>query len=276
MATLTQSEESQLLQTIEMFEVITQSQPDDLQSLEILKEAYSKLNREQETLGTSKRIAEAYFKLGQLSSAILEYETILQSHPNDPDVRKALTDIERRANLGSRPPEVEETRPQPSSAPVFSGVQNVTSLDDGRAQFYKLFVDTKTIAAADFELCWPTVDLQKSPDRVIEPFLANIIDKKVLEPEKALRVLCDKSRLAYIPLERYDVDNEVARSFPREICLRWCVLPFDKMGKTIMVATVNPFNQQAAKDLSEVTKARLIYYLTNPADLIARLKKVFR
>jgi type II secretory ATPase GspE/PulE/Tfp pilus assembly ATPase PilB-like protein len=91
-----------------------------------------------------------------------------------------------------------------------------------------------------------------------------------------LRVLCDKSRLAYIPLERYDVDNEVARSFPREICLRWCVLPFDKMGKTIMVATVNPFNQQAAKDLSEVTKARLIYYLTNPADLIARLKKVFR
>jgi len=38
--TLTASEEAQLQQTIEMFEVITQSQPQDYQSLEILKEAY--------------------------------------------------------------------------------------------------------------------------------------------------------------------------------------------------------------------------------------------
>lgn len=44
MATLTQTqgEEAQLLQTIEMFEVIVQSQPNDCQSLEILKEASSK------------------------------------------------------------------------------------------------------------------------------------------------------------------------------------------------------------------------------------------
>ena len=33
---------SQIVQTIEMFEVITQTQPDDYQSLEILKEALSK------------------------------------------------------------------------------------------------------------------------------------------------------------------------------------------------------------------------------------------
>ena len=44
-APYTANEEAQLLQTIEMFEVITQSQPQDYQSLEILKEAYLKLNR---------------------------------------------------------------------------------------------------------------------------------------------------------------------------------------------------------------------------------------
>ena len=42
---LTSSEEAQLAQTIEMFEVITQSQPQDYQSLEILKEAYVKLGK---------------------------------------------------------------------------------------------------------------------------------------------------------------------------------------------------------------------------------------
>ena len=44
-----------------------------------LKEAYSKLNREEELVSTSKRIAQAYLAPGQLSSAILEYE-VLQRH----------------------------------------------------------------------------------------------------------------------------------------------------------------------------------------------------
>src|SRR5437762_13033186 len=90
-STLSSSEEAQLAQTVEMFEVITQSQPHDYQSLEILKEAYSKLGREKELIGTSKRIAQAYVQMGQISSAILEYETILQRYPADAEVRKALS-----------------------------------------------------------------------------------------------------------------------------------------------------------------------------------------
>src|SRR5580704_6337805 len=102
--TLNPSEESQLAQTIEMFEVITQSQPQDYQSLEILKEAYSKLGREKDVIGTSKRIAQAYMQLGQLSSAILEYETVLQRFPDDPDVQAALKEIETKAiNLAAQP-----------------------------------------------------------------------------------------------------------------------------------------------------------------------------
>src|SRR6266436_1419739 len=97
-STLTPSEEAQLAQTVEMFEVITQSQPQDYQSLEILKEAYSKLGRENDVIGTSKRIAQAYVQMGQLSSAILEYETVLQRHPHDLDVQAALKEIESRAN----------------------------------------------------------------------------------------------------------------------------------------------------------------------------------
>ena len=57
-ATITPAEEAQLQQTIEMFRVITQSQPLDYQSLEILKEAYSKLGREDDLINTAKRIAQ--------------------------------------------------------------------------------------------------------------------------------------------------------------------------------------------------------------------------
>src|SRR5208283_5263691 len=95
---LNPSEEAQLQQTIEMFEVITQSQPNDCQSLEILKEAYTKMGREPDVINTSKRIAQAYMQSGQLSSAILEYETVLQRRPDDADVQAALREIEDKAN----------------------------------------------------------------------------------------------------------------------------------------------------------------------------------
>src|ERR1035437_6669677 len=102
--TLNPGEEAQLLQTIEMFEVIVQSQSADTQSLEILKEAYSKLGREDDVINTSKRIAQAYMQQGQLSSAILEYETVLQRRPEDADVRTALRQIEDKASGAVVPP----------------------------------------------------------------------------------------------------------------------------------------------------------------------------
>src|SRR5436190_19148344 len=137
-ASLTQAEESQLLQTIEMFEVITQSQPNDYQSLEILKEAYSKLSRNKEAVQTSKRIAQAYVLLGQLSSAILEYETILQRFPDDPDAVAALGEIESKANSLSGQPALGDV-PQAGKSqahtpkPKSTGRRPAPSeIDDGR------------------------------------------------------------------------------------------------------------------------------------------------
>src|ERR1700722_15387526 len=105
---LNPGEEAQLQQTIEMFEVIVQSQPNDCQSLEILKEAYSKLGREQDVVNTSKRIAQAYMQTGQLWSAILEFETVLQPRPDDAEVQEALKEIENKAsNAGSESAGVE-------------------------------------------------------------------------------------------------------------------------------------------------------------------------
>jgi len=281
-STLSPSEEAQLAQTIEMFEVITQSQPHDYQSLEILKEAYSKLSRQKDVISTSKRIAQAYVQMGQLSSAILEYETILQRFPDDPDVKAALEQIESKANnfpLESMPAETTILAKEPAPTgkilkPV--GKPPPTEVEDGRKSMQKLFVEGKIITAGDFDLCWSTVDPTLSPGGVIEPFIQVLADKGILPVDKSLKLLCDKSRLAFLPLQSYDIDMDLTRSFPAETCQRWCVLPFDRMSKSILVATANPFNQQAAKDLAGATPNRLLWYLVPPADLVSNLRKAFR
>ncbi len=290
-STLSPNEEAQLAQTIEMFEVITQSQPQDYQSLEILKEAYSKLDRQQDVIGTSKRIAQAYVQMGQLASAILEYETILQRFPDDPDVQTALKEIESKANsfsietadpataskrsgdtlMMAKPPPVNGKKVERSDQPA-----QLDNIEDGRRTMHKMFVEAKIITAGDFDLCWPKPDLTTPPLAVVEPFVQVLGDKGILAVEKAMKLLSDKSRCAYLPLNLYEVEMDLARTFPAETCQRWCVLPFDRMSKSILVATANPFNQQAGKELAAATNNRLLYYLAPPTELTKLIRKAFR
>lgn len=278
-ATLNPGEEAQLLQTIEMFEVIVQSQPHDCQSLEILKEAYTKLGREPDVIRTSKRIAEAYTQMGQLSSAILEYETVLQRRPHDADVQTALKRIEDAASNATVNAAVEPAALTQTDTTRFRRKPHAVAadgVDDGQKAMRKIFVESRLISAGDFDLCWRTPDLTVPPTDVTEPFIQTLNDKNILPLEKSLKLLADKSRAGYLPLERYDADMDLARGFPAEVCRRWCVLPFDRMSKAILVATANPFNQQAAKELTEATSHRLLWYLAPPAELMKTIRKVFR
>ena len=282
-ADLTPAEEAQLNQTIEMFEVIVQSQPNDCQSLEILKEAYTKLGREQDVVRISKRIAEAYTEMGQLSSAILEYETVLQRRPDDEDVHTALRTIEDKASnavIQAAEPaalSMQQQQPQPESTTKFRKRSQVAAdVDDGEKTMRKIFVEGKFISAGDFELCWRKPDLVAPPLDCSEPFVQVLHDKNIFNIEKSLKLLADKSRMGFVPLERYETDIELLRSFPPDVCRRWCVAPFDRMSKSVMVATVNPFNQEAARELAEATPHRLLWYLVSPGELTALLRKAFR
>jgi len=262
------------MQTIEMFEVITQSQPQDYQSLEILKEAYIKLGRQQDVINTSKRIAEAYVQLGQLSSAILEYESILQRFPDDKDAQKALADIENRANSFSAPA-AEEMAKSPAQKKA-DGRGLPAEIDDGRQMMQKIFVDSKVLSPADFNTYWSTPNLFDQPMQTNEPFLQTLAEKQILPLDKSLRILCEKARLSYLPIERYDIDVEIPRSFPKAVCMRWCVLPFDRMSKSVLVATANPFNKEAARAIEADAKGRLLWYIASPPELIKMIKKLFR
>jgi tetratricopeptide (TPR) repeat protein len=274
----TVNDEAQLAQTIEMFEVITQSQPLDYQSLEILKEAYYKLGRQKDVVNTSKRIAQAYVQLGQLSSAILEYESILQRYPEDPDVKAALLDIESKAGNFVAAAAAQEGDLAVRTAPgeVTEPVQPTEDVDDGRLMMEKIFVEGRLLSAPDFNLYWRTPALNAPPGTILEPFIQVLADKGLVPLDRSMKLVCERSRLPFLPLDKYDIDVDVARGLPREICHRWCILPFDRMSKSVQVATANPFNRQVVLELERATRSRLLWYLCPPAELVRAIRKMLR
>jgi tetratricopeptide (TPR) repeat protein len=272
--TLTQDEKVQIQQTIEMFEVITQSQPLDYQSLEILREAYAQVGRDHDAVATSKRIAEAYVHLGQVSSAILEYETLLQQRPDDLDAQATLSKlVEQSGSLALDQPEESGHTAMLRKKGINVSPENV---DDGRKAMHKVFVESKLITKDDFETHWKVPDLTREPEDVIDPFIQRLADKAILPVDRSLKLLSDKTRMAYLPIERYDTDIDLTRSFPAEVCRRWCVLPFDRMSKSVLVVTANPFSQQAAREVAAYTENRLVWYLAQPVEIIKNLRKAFR
>ena len=48
------------------------------------------------------------------------------------------------------------------------------------------------------------------------------------------------------------------------------------MSKSVLVATANPYNKQAGREIETHSKAQVIWYVSQPAELTKILKKIFR
>src|SRR4051812_32163315 len=120
---LSSEEQGQIIQTIEMFEVITQANPQDCQSLDILKDAYQRVGKQQEALVTARKLGDTYVELGQYSAAMLEYEGILQKEPDNPEVIAALGEVEDKLHKTGqlKPPTAANPGPASQAAPPPNG-----------------------------------------------------------------------------------------------------------------------------------------------------------
>ena len=80
---------------------------------------------------------------------------------------------------------------------------------------HKFFVESKLITEGDFQACWPTPDLTAPPTKTVDPFIQNLAERQIMPLDKSLKLLADRSRLAYIPLDRYEMDMDLVRTAPR-------------------------------------------------------------
>ncbi|HVM61743.1 MAG TPA: hypothetical protein VMV72_12850 [Verrucomicrobiae bacterium] len=290
MASLSDEEIQQLLRTVEMFEAITESQPDDYQSWEILKEAYAKLGRRDESLAASKKLAKAHSTLGQISQAILEYEGLLQEYPDDPDVLKALKELEAKTSqlAANRQPSGapslrEDSKPTPlvpalaagTAAPPPSPPRPQTHEDGDKALIDALIAE-KLVTPQSVE---PLVKrLRSSPansgENATPQVLAQkLIDEQLVKLDDLLTVLVDRSGLPYLPLSTYDADRDAVCLLPREICFEKCLVPFDLISRSVLIATANPFDTAARSQAEVMLAYNVFWYVCSPEEIHTALRR---
>jgi tetratricopeptide (TPR) repeat protein len=300
--TLTQEERSQIAQTIEMFEVITQTQSDDYQSLEILKDAYAKLGRADDALKASRRLAEAYFNVGSYTMAMQECEAILQAEPNAPEMLAMLGEIEARVH-GTKPVAFTNgTNGNGNGAEMVgadggliranstNGVSPGSLIDNTRSPQYstqdrgddqlaKFFIMQQLFTEEEVEAAMNEVRAINGA-LTSQAMASSLIDKlcggRNDKTDQVLSALIDRTKFAYVPLEHYDVDRQVARMLPEELTLGRMFVPFDLISRTIMIACSNPFDAAGREAVQQSLDYTVAWYLARPSAIAKSLSDVYR
>ena len=259
-----------------------ESQPDDYQSLEILKEAYNKLGRAKDALHISRKLAVAYTNLGHLSRAILEYEGILEEHPNDQSSAAALQQLTAKTSQLSNtaPPATEDSKPSPAigklpGAPASSVQQG--KAETGDQVLIKVLLAEKVLTPQAAE---PLLERLKAaqaaqPDRAQKPTLLQFLaNEQIAKLEDMLTILVNRSGLPYLPLSTYDVDRDTACLVPQDMCWQHCLIPFELMSRSVLIAIANPLDQQAKERVQAILNYNVFWYVASPGDILAALRRV--
>jgi Type II secretion system (T2SS), protein E, N-terminal domain len=297
---LSEAERSQILQTIEMFEVITQTQPDDYQSLEILKVAYQKLGKTEEASRLSRRLAEAYFNAGSFSLAMQECESVLASEPGAPDMLALLGEIEAklhgpghtRPDAGAQnaliAPNYTTTNPTADGGLLEIGGRNTgkprkklspEDAQQGNDQLAKFLIVQQLFAEEEVNAALLEV-MEVNRAATGSHLAASLLDRLCQgddsKMESVLSALIDRTKFAYVPLEYYDIDRQVVRMLPDELTINRLFVPFDLISRTIMVAVCNPFDAAAREEVQQSLDYTVTWYLAKPATIIKTLQEIYR
>jgi hypothetical protein len=87
--------------------------------------------------------------------------------------------------------------------------------------------------------------------------------------EDLLVLVVEKSRLPFMPLSIYDTDRDAARLLPEEILWQHCIVPFDSISRSLLIATANPFDQALRKQVEGALKYHVFWYVSQPAEILA-------
>lgn len=131
-------------------------------------------------------------------------------------------------------PSVAATNPTTSAAPSAAHSLSQLLLTEGK-------VTREQIEAA--------MAKQKESGRFIGEIL---IEDKVIEENTLISFLAKHCKIPHLSLLDYLIDKDIVALIPKETCLRYRLIPIDRLGKNLTVAMVNPLDTEALKQVQAV------------------------
>ena len=103
-----------------------------------------------------------------------------------------------------------------------------------------------------------------------------LVELKFAPEEDIAQSLTCQYGFPYLPLANYEIDQEVVRAVPENVCRQFCLIPIDKIGKSLTLAMANPLNIQAIEDVELVAGCTVQTFVSTTTDIKKAIAKYYK
>ena len=90
---------------------------------------------------------------------------------------------------------------------------------------------------------------------------------KFASEEDIAQALTSQYGFPYLPLANYEIDQDVINAVPENVCRQFCLVPIDKIGKSLTIAMADPLNVQAVEDVELITGCVVQTFVSTATDI---------
>jgi type IV pilus assembly protein PilB len=102
-----------------------------------------------------------------------------------------------------------------------------------------------------------------------------LVELKFATEEDIAQALTCQYGFPFLPLSHYEIDSDVIHAVPEHICRKFCLIPIDKIGKSLTLAMSNPLNMQAIEDVELLTGCLVQTFVSTGGDIKEAIKKYY-
>ena len=102
-----------------------------------------------------------------------------------------------------------------------------------------------------------------------------IVQLKFGTEEDVVQALTCQYGFPYLPLSNYEIAPEVIATVSQSLCRQYCLVPIDKIGRSLTLAMANPLNVQALEDVEKATDCSVQAFVSTATEIISAINRYY-
>ncbi len=102
-----------------------------------------------------------------------------------------------------------------------------------------------------------------------------LVQMNLATEEDVVQALTCQYGFPYLPLANYEIAPEVVATVPLNLCKQYCLVPIDKIGRSLTLAMANPLNVQALEDVEKVTGCSVQAFVSTATEINSAINRYY-
>jgi len=102
-----------------------------------------------------------------------------------------------------------------------------------------------------------------------------LVQMKLGTEEDVVQALTCQYGFPYLPLANYEIAPDVVATVPRTVCKQHCLVPIDKIGRSLTLAMANPLDVLALEDVEKATGCSVQAFVSTATEINSAINRYY-